>query len=480
MIDARIVNDVPPCVGGGQTTFYSHSNIVPLPLIESASGIHMWDSDKNRYIDVSSGPVVSNIGHGNASVADAMARQVKTMDYAFPQVARNRPNLEFTERLARLAGPGFERVSLTSGGSEAVENAVKLLRQYAIATGTPSKTKLIACQPSYHGGTIATLAMGGNVMLDPFLEGFAEPSHKVPAPLTYRTPPGCDAVDYARHCADRLEEKIRELGADNVLAFVIEPVGGLSTGCVVPTADYMHRIREICTRHAVHLVFDEVLCGMGRTGKFLAAHHWPDALPDIITMAKGLASGYSPLGAVLAPASLVDELAELTGFEFQYSYNANPVSSAAGLAVLDEYERGDLINRAARLGSVLRAGLNRLRTAHPIIGDIRGLGLLLAIELVADQQTKRSLPSELRPTDKIRIHGLNNGLIIYARPTSGGKFGHWFLVSPPLTITEEEIAELIDRLAATLSDFTAELTETGAFENSIPATTRTEGGEPPS
>jgi adenosylmethionine-8-amino-7-oxononanoate aminotransferase len=450
-------------LGGGQTAFYARSNTVPLPLIERASGIYMWDDEGTPYIDVSSGPVVSNIGHGNCYVADAMAAQAKKMEYAFARLARNHPNIDYSERLARLAGPGFERVSLTSGGSEAMENAIKLLRQYAIATGKPSKTKIITCQPSYHGATIATLAMNGEVMMAPFLKGFIEPSPKVPAPFSYRTPPNYDAVSYARHCADALEAKIDDLGAENILAFVIEPVGGLSTGCIVPPKEYIHRIRDICTRNAVHLVFDEILCGMGRTGKFLAAHHWPEALPDIVTMAKGLASGYSPLGAVLAPAAIVDELADLSGFEFQYSYNANPVSSAAGLAVLDEYERLDLVNKAAELGAMLRKGLEDLKSKLPIIGDVRGMGMLLAVELVADQQTKTSLPSEIQPADKVRIHGLNHGLIIYSRPTSGGKYGHWFLVSPPLTITQEETAELLVRLEATLGDLYAELVRSAAL-----------------
>jgi adenosylmethionine-8-amino-7-oxononanoate aminotransferase len=210
-------------------------------------------------------------------------------------------------------------------------------------------------------------------------------------------------------------------------------------------------------------VFDEILCGMGRTGKFLAAHHWPDSLPDIVTMAKGLGSGYSPLGAVLAPAAMVDELAGLTGFEFQYSYNANPVSSAAGSAVLDEYERFGLTGRAAVVGTMLRNGLERLKTKVPIIGDIRGMGMLLAVELVADQGTKAPLAAELQPTDRIRIHGLNNGLIIYSRPTSGGKYGHWFLVSPPLTITREEVVELLGRLEATLDDLHTELVAISAL-----------------
>ena len=293
---------------GGQSAFYAVSNIVPRPLIQRASGIYMWDSEGRRYIDVASGPVVSNIGHGNPSVAEAMAAQAKELDYAFPSQARNRPNMAYAERLAGLAGPGFERVHLSSGGSEAIENAIKFLRQYAVATGQASKTKIITREPSYHGGTIAALAMNGEVMMRPFLEGFVETSAKVPAPFTYRLPDNQSAESYARDCADALDDKIGELGAENVLAFVMEPIGGLSTGCIVPSGDYVRRVREICTRHGVHLVFDEILCGAGRTGKFLAAHHWPDALPDIVTMAKALGSGYSPLGAMLAPASMVDEL----------------------------------------------------------------------------------------------------------------------------------------------------------------------------
>ena len=463
MIDTLAARAADAAPGGGQADFYATSNIVPLPLIEKASGIHMWDSEGKRYIDVSSGPVVSNIGHGNARVAEAMAAQAKTMEYAFARLARNRPNIDYAERLARLAGPGFERVCLTSGGSEAMENAIKLLRQYAIATGKPRKTKIITCQPSYHGATIATLAMNGEVLMAPFLEGFAEASAKVPAPMSYRTPPNHDAASYGRHCAVSLEAKIDELGADNVLAFVIEPVGGLSTGCVVPPPGYIERIRDICSRKGVHLVFDEILCGMGRTGKFLAAHHWPDALPDIVTMAKGLGSGYSPLGAVLAPASMVDELAGLTGFEFQYSYNANPVSSAAGLAVLDEYERLGLTEQAAGMAGTLRDGLERLKAKCPIVGDVRGLGMLLAVELVTDQRTKAPLPAELLPADRVRIHGLNNGLLIYSRPTSGGKYGHWFLVSPPLTITQAEVTDLLARLEATLADLRRELSGLGAL-----------------
>lgn len=443
--------------GGGQEAFYAKSNSVPLPVIERASGIHFWDQDGNRYIDVSSGPVVSSIGHGNARVADAMATQAKTLEYAFARLARNRANMEFSERLARQAGPGLERVSLTSGGSEAMENAIKFLRQYAIATGKPSKRKIVTCQPSYHGATISMLAMNGEVMMAPFLDGFATASEKVPAPLSYRLPENHDIESYARHCAEALDCKIAELGAENVLAFVIEPVGGLSTGCVVPPAAYIRDIREICSRHGVYLVFDEILCGVGRTGKYLAAHHWPDALPDIVTLAKALGSGYSPLGAMLASAKMVDELADLTGFEFQYSYNANPVSCAAGLAVMDEFERLDLVNCAIERGAQLRIGLEALRERISIVGDVRGLGMLLAVELVADRASKASLPNSVQAPDRIRIHGLRNGLMIYSRPTSGGRYGHWFIVAPPLIVNETDCEELLQRLEATLNDFSEEL-----------------------
>ncbi|MCP4471967.1 MAG: aspartate aminotransferase family protein [Gammaproteobacteria bacterium] len=461
MFNSPLPQDSGPQAGGGQTAFYARSNKVPLPLIEKASGIYFWDSEGNRYIDVSSGPVVSNIGHGNSTVAERMAEQAKTMEYAFPRLARNHPNIEYSGRLAELAGPGFERVHLTSGGSEAMENAIKFLRQYAIATGKSSKTRIITCEPSYHGATIATLAMNGEILMQPFLDGFAEPSVKVPAPLNYRTPAGYDAAGYALHCAKCLDSTIQKLGKENVLAFVIEPIGGLSTGCVVPPGEYFSHIREICTRHDVHLVFDEILCGMGRTGRFLAAHHWPEAMPDIITLAKGLASGYSPLGAVLAPAVMVDKLADLSGFEFQYSYNANPVSCAAGLAVLEEYENRDLVNRADSSGKKILAGLKRLKTSISIIGDIRGMGMLLAVELVADPKTKQSFPNEFCLTDKIRIYGLNHGLMIYSRQTSGGKYGHWFLVSPPLTISDEEIDELLEGLGSALSELQANCLESG-------------------
>ena len=204
---------VRPAAGGAQDIFQPRSNKVPLPLIERAQGIFQWDEYGNEYIDVSSGPVVSNIGHGNAHVAEAMARQARTMDFAYARVARHRPNIELTARIAALAGPGFERVCLSSGGSEAIEIAIKFLRAYAVAFGEPSRTKVITCQPSYHGGTIAGLGLSGDDALKPFLDGFSWTAERVPAPLSYRPPANHTAESWSRACASALDDKIRRVGA---------------------------------------------------------------------------------------------------------------------------------------------------------------------------------------------------------------------------------------------------------------------------
>lgn len=446
MIDDR--SSIP---GGTQDVFYSRSSDVPLPMMARADGIWFWDEDGNAYIDASSGPMVSAVGHCNPRVIDAMVRQARTLDYAYTLVARNRVNLVYANRLAALAGPGFERVSLCSGGSEAIDNALKFVRQYCLATGQASRRRIISLDPSYHGATIGSLAAGGNVALRAFFDGFAVAAETIPAPLSYRVPDGQTVEDYASYCARALEVKIAELGSENVLAFLLEPIGGLSTGAVVPPPSYFRAVRDICTRHGVFLIFDEVLCGAGRTAQFITAHHWPDALPDIIVQAKGIGAGHTPLGAMWVSAARVDLLAATVGFDFSYSYNANPIACAVGLAVLDEFERLDLCTNATARGAQLRAGLERLKNRYAIIGDVRGKGLLLAVELVADQDTKAWLPPEFGATSRLRIHGLNNGIMLYSRASAGSRFGQWFMLAPPLTITEAEVNEVLSRTEKAVS-----------------------------
>lgn len=464
-VDSRDMDNSPDDVAAGSTqdVFYRSGSVVPLPMIDRASGIYMWDEEGNEYIDASSGPMVNAIGHGNEAVVEAMSRQARRLDYAYTRVARNRPNLEYVNRLASLAGPGFERISLSSGGSEAVEAAVKFLRTYAVATGQGSRRRVISLMPSYHGATVTAAAMSGDDSVAILLDGFTVVSDKVPAPMSYRLPADHTPTSYALHCAEMLEAKIVELGPENVLAFIIEPVGGLSTGAVVPPPEYFRSIREICSRHGVYLVFDEVLCGAGRSGKFVAAHHWRDALPDVIVMAKGLGAGYTPLGATFMPASMVDELAELGGFESSYSYNANPISCAAGLAVLDEFDRLDLTGRATHVGALLSQGLEAIKDRSSILGDVRGMGMLLAVEMVADKETKTPLPADAIPTERIRIHGLANGVMLYSRQTSGGRYGHWFMVTPPLTISDDECFEVLRRTEAAVEGLYDELRTEGVL-----------------
>ncbi len=442
-------------LGGPQDQFYARSNIVPLPMITRAKGVHMWDDQGRKYIDVSSGPVVCNIGHGNQRVAEAMAQQAREMDFAYSRVARHQPNIDLTQLISEMAGPGYERVALASGGSEAMEIALKFLRQYVLATGTRQKRKIITLSPSYHGGTIATLAITGDPALDPFLEGFAVKSERIPAPWQYRVPKDETPQSYRMGCAEALDQKIQELGAENVLAFVVEPIGGIATGALEMQEDYLKRVREICDQHDIYLIYDEILCGTGRTGDFLASHAFPNARANLVVLAKGLGAGYAPLGAVLMPEAMVDKLAELTGFNFSHTYNANPITCATGIAVLNEYVTHDLLQNARERGQQLRKGLTRIAAKHSTVGDIRGRGLLLAVELVQDRETKTSFPAEFPPTEHIRICGLENGLIIYSRCTANGANGDWFLVSPPLTISADECDDLLRRLEATIADFEA-------------------------
>lgn len=433
-----------------QDAFFSQDGSEPVPLMVRAEGIWMFDEHGKAYIDGSSGPIASNIGHANERVAQAMYRQAMTLDYAYPRVARHSANALLTERLCRLAGKPFERVGLASGGSEAMDFALKFLRQYAVAKGLSSKRILVSNMPSYHGASIGTLAISGDESLAPFLSGFAVCGAKVPAPMVYRDQQGGSPEEIAGRSVATLEETFARLGPENVLAYVVEPVGGVATGCLFPPPVYFQRIRELCSRYGVFLVFDEILCGAGRTGKFLASHHLSDCIPDVLVMAKGIAAGYSPLGAVLLPAEPVDELARLTGFNFSHTYGANPISCAAALAVLDEYEKHDLITNAAQTGQHLGETLRHLMNTSSIVGDVRGIGLLYAIELVKDKSSKAQFPYDFNVAEVARTEALKEGLIIYSRRTSGGKYGDWFIVAPPLTVTPADCDEIARRLQRAL------------------------------
>jgi len=424
-----------------------------MPLVVRGEGIYLWDDKGNRYLDVASGAFLANLGQGNERVLGAMLAQGRRLTYCYVKNTRHEANLRLTAQLSELAGPGFERVHLSSSGSEAVEMAVKFLRQYVVSRGQPARDVVISLLPSYHGATLQTIALGGDIGTPAVYGGLATFSEKVQAPLTYRAP-SPEAAALASAAA--LEEAILRVGPERVLAFVMEPAGGQASGANVPHPSFAPAVRAICSRYGVFLVFDEIVSAF-RTGRFLAAHWQPDALPDLAVLAKGLGAGYAPIGAVLAPARLVDELAAADGFNLSHSANANPIGCAAASAVLDEVTERDLVGNAARVGRRLRAGLEALATRSSLVGDVRGLGLLQAIELVADRATQASFGPDVDPADRCRRIGARHGLLLYARRQNGGLFGDWLLIAPPLILSEAGCDELLERLDDTLVEATAEL-----------------------
>jgi adenosylmethionine-8-amino-7-oxononanoate aminotransferase len=442
-----------PARGGAQDLFYASALTAGFPRIVRGDGVWLWDDADNRYLDVAAGAFLSNLGQGNERVLRAMADQGRRLTYCYVRNTRHDANEALSERLAALAGPGFERIHLSSGGSEAIESALQLLRAHAVATGHPARRHVITLMPSYHGATLGALALTGNQDLEDVYGPMAVFSEKIPAPLTY----SAESPEAAARATVRaLEEAILQLGPETVLAFLLEPVGAQATGANAPPPLFFHEARRVCDEHGVRLVFDEVVSAF-RTGRFLAAHHEPDALPDLVVLAKGIGAGYAPLGAVLAPARLVDELAELTGFNLSRSADANPIACAAGTAVLDEVDQRGLIPRAAAAGARLRAGLERIATRSPLVGDVRGRGLLLGVELVRDKEPLERFGSDVDPSDVVRRIAARHGLLILARRQSAGSYGDWFLVTPPLTISDDECDELLDRLERTLDDAAAEL-----------------------
>ncbi|MFL2789086.1 MAG: aspartate aminotransferase family protein [Paracoccaceae bacterium] len=442
---------------GGPIQVFNSGDTNSLPIIDRAQGIYMWDTNGKKYLDGSSGPVTTNLGHGNKNVLEAMAKQAQMVCFASVAVFENSPNKRLAQKLVNLSGPGFDQAFIVSGGSEATESAVKLARQYAIAKGENKRTKVLGRNPSYHGSTLGAFLVSGDPVAEKMFGSLAKVMPKVPTPFSYRLPENHDINSYARECAKKLEEVILAEGAENVLAFIIETVGGLSSGGLVAPDHYYETIREICTQYGILLIYDDVMAGAGRTGKFLSADHWPNARPDLVTLAKGVAAGYTPIGAVMAPNEIVSAVVDAGGFQHGHTYAANPLSCAIGEAVIDEMIDNDLMVNASEMGHYLMVRLKELANETYVIGDIRGKGLLLAAELVADKETKRMLPIECRAVYRLVEIGINNGLLLYTRKTANGEFGEWVMISPALTISKSEADELVELLRLTILQFEKEL-----------------------
>ena len=426
------------------------------PELDRADGIYMWDTSGKRYIDGSSGAMVSNIGHSNPAVLDAMRAQMDKSTFGYRLHFETGPSEALARKTAALAPKGLDRVFFVSGGSEAVESTLKMARQYALTRGQAQRTKVISRYPSYHGSTLGALSITGYAPMTAPFDPMMHTMPKIPAPRAYLD--GLDADDPATglHYANMLEDKILQEGPDTVLAFIVEPVGGASTGALVPPAGYMARVRQICDQYDVLLIHDEVMTGGGRTGRFFGGDHW-DGAPDLIALSKGFGAGYMPLGAMIARNDMVEAVLDSGGFIHGHTYAGNPLACVAGLAVLEQIEQHELTQNAARMGDALAMRLNGLMQKYPIIGDVRGKGLLMAFEMMADRATKAPLPREMNAYNRLVDIAYNNGLIIYSRRTRGGISGDHFLVCPPMIVTEAQLDEITDILDRSLAQFFDEI-----------------------
>ena len=420
-----------------------------IPVIQKADGIYMWDQSGREYIDGCSGAVVSNIGYGNPRIQNAIARQAESTFFAYRLHFENEPALKLAEKLVSLSAPHLSRVFYVSGGSEAVETAMKLCRQYFYNRGEGSRYLFISRSPSYHGCTLGALALTSYAPLEAPFRPLIKSYPKIPAPYCYRcvyqkTYPQCELA-----CAWELENVIREQGPQNVAAFMAEPIGGASTGALVPPDDYFAVIQEICRKYGVLLILDEVMTGFGRTGKFFGYEHW-NIEADIIALSKGMAAGYFPLGAVMTRDFIVEEVVSRSGFAHGFTYAGNPMACAVGLEVLNIIVENDLPGNAARVGARLKKGLETLAERHAVIGQVRGQGLLTAIELVQDRSTRLPFAAELQMAQQLADSAFEEGLIVYPRRPIHGLSGDHVLVAPPLTVTAEQIDEILNRMERAL------------------------------
>jgi adenosylmethionine-8-amino-7-oxononanoate aminotransferase len=425
------------------------------PQAVRGEGCFIYTADGQRYLDAAGGAAVVTIGHGVAEIASAMSAQASRLAYVHSSQFQTAVAEKLAERILALAPREMQkggRVYFTSGGSEATETALKLARQYWIERGQPTRFRVISRQQSYHGSTLGALSVSGNVRRrEPFTPMLSEWGH-IPPCYCYRCPFGLRYPECNVDCADELDRVLTRQGSGDVAGFIFEPIVGATLGAVPPPEGYVQRLAEICHRHGILLIADEIMTGMGRTGKPFAVEHW-GVSPDMILVGKGIASGYAPLGAVIAAGNVVDAILHGSGtFLHGFTYNAHPVSAAAGNAVLDVIEREKLFQRVAPAGAELCAALEPLQK-FSVVGDIRGKGLLYGIEFVRDAKSREPFPADARIGARIQSDALEAGVMTY--PTQGcvdGERGDHILIAPPFIITTQMIQMIAHALEVAIAD----------------------------
>jgi adenosylmethionine-8-amino-7-oxononanoate aminotransferase len=410
------------------------------PRITHGKGSWVYDDAGAAYLDACGGAFVSNLGHGVAEIADAMAAQAKRLAYVSGMTLTHTAVEEFAEELAKLSPGDLDKIYPLSSGSDAVEAALKLARQYWAELGQPSKQRIVALTPSYHGNTLLALSASAREHYQAMYKGWL-----------------VDVIRVAGYDADALVQAIERAGPDTIAAFIMEPVGGSSTGARIPPVGYLRRVREICDRYKVLFIADEILCGAGRTGTWSALEP-DDVVPDIQVLGKGIAAGFAPLAAVIAPARIVDVFAQRSGgLNHAQTFSHHAVSCAAGTATLRYIARHKLVERCASMGTKLHAKLRDLREL-PHVGPIRGRGLLAGIELVEDAATNAPFPRSLHFAETLTRTALDAKLIVW--PNVGhanGTDGDLVMLAPPFTVTDDEIDTIVERLAGVIKQTVKQL-----------------------
>lgn len=423
-----------------------------MPTAVGGDGCFLIDASGKRYFDGSGGAAVSCLGHSNERVIAAIKDQAETLAYAHTGFFTTAPAEELADLLIAHAPGDLDRVYLVSGGSEAVEAALKLARQFHIENGEPSRKHVIARRQSYHGNTLGALAAGGNAWRrQQFSPLLIDVSHIAPCYEYAERAADETLFDYGQRVANELEEEIQRLGPENVMAFIAEPVVGATLGAVPPVEGYFKRIREICDAHGVLLILDEVMCGMGRTGHLFAC----DAEgigPDILCIAKGLGAGYQPIGAMLCTSHIYDAVANGTGFfQHGHTYLGHPIAAAVGCAVLKEILENDLVAQVQSRGAVFGAQLHQVFGEYPNVGDIRGRGLFWGIELVEDRASKTPFDPGRGIAAKIKKAAFAEGLACYPMPgTRDGRIGDHIMLAPPFVASEAELRGALESLERAL------------------------------
>ena len=422
-----------------------------LPVVSHGDGCYIVDANGKRYIDGSGGPAVFALGHSHPEVNAAIKQQLDKIAHGYRYTFTSDPLVELNELIQSQTGPGFENILYVSSGSEAVESALKIALQYHWARGEKTRTRFIARERSYHGNTLGALSVSGFSQRRKQFEGSLFPCSFVSPANGYR--PIIDSEDEAlsQFLADELEQEIQRLGAENVAAFIFEPVVGAAGGVVPAPSGYARRIKEVCDRHGLLLIADEVMCGAGRCGTWRALQY-DGIVPDIMTCAKGLGGGYVPLGAVLYSQSVGEPLMSVDGApNTGHTFSGHTLACAAAAKVQEIVRRDNLLEHVRIQGEVLLANIKDAVSDIDAVGDVRGRGFFVGVELVADRETKRPIDPALKLTEVIRTHTLEAGLICY--PVSGtvdGINGDVVIIAPPYIANANEIGEIVDKLSSSL------------------------------